>query len=146
MTARRLSTIGYEGKTVDEFLSELGDAGVELVIDVRAVAASRRPGFSKSAMAAALRERGIDYLHLRALGTPKPGREAARKGRIAEMRAIFEVQLETPEAELAMEQADSAAQEGHAALLCFEADAGGCHRSMVAERLVARSGYSIIDL
>jgi uncharacterized protein (DUF488 family) len=146
MTARRLSTIGYEGKTVDEFLSELGDAGVELVIDVRAVAASRRPGFSKSAMAAALRERGIDYLHLRALGTPKPGREAARKGRIAEMRAIFEVQLETPEAELAMEQADSAARERHAALLCFEADAGGCHRAVVAERLVARSGYSIIDL
>jgi uncharacterized protein (DUF488 family) len=146
MTARRLSTIGYEGRTVDEFLSELGEAGVELVIDVRAVAASRRPGFSKSAMAAALRERGIDYLHLRALGTPKPGREAARKGRIDEMRAIFEAQLETPEAELAMEQADAAARERHSALLCFEADAGGCHRAVVAERLAARSGYSVIDL
>jgi uncharacterized protein (DUF488 family) len=146
MTARRLSTIGYEGKTVDEFLSELGEARVELVIDVRAVAASRRPGFSKSAMAAALKERGIDYLHLRALGTPKPGREAARKGRIDEMRAIFEVQLETPEAELAMEQADAAARERHSALLCFEADAGGCHRAVVAERLAARSGYSVVNL
>jgi uncharacterized protein (DUF488 family) len=146
MAARRLSTIGYEGRTVDEFLSELGGAAVELVIDVRAVAASRRPGFSKSAMAAALRERGIDYLHLRALGTPKPGREAARKGRIEEMRAIFEAQLETPEAELAMAQADAAAKERHSALLCFEADAGGCHRAVVAERLAARSGYSVIDL
>ena len=146
MTARRLSTIGYEGKTVDEFLAELGESHVELVIDVRAVAASRRPGFSKSAMAAALKERGIDYLHLRALGTPKAGREAARKGRIAEMHSIFEAQLETLEAELALEQADAAARERHAALLCFEADAGGCHRAIVAERLAARSGYSIVDL
>ena len=146
MTARRLCTIGYEGKTVDEFLSELGDAGVELVIDVRAVAASRRPGFSKTAMSAALKERGIDYLHLRSLGTPKAGREAARKGRNAEMRTIFEGQLQTPEAELAMEQANTAAQEQLAALLCFEADAGGCHRSMVAERLVERSGFSVTNL
>ena len=105
---------------MDEFLAELGEARVELVIDVRAVAASRRPGFSKSAMAGALKERGIDYLHLRALGTPKAGREAARKGRIAEMRTIFETQLETPEAELALEQANEAALERHSALLCFE--------------------------
>ena len=131
---------------MDEFLGELVDAGVELVIDVRAVAASRRPGFSKTAMAGALKERGIGYLHLRALGTPKAGREAARKGRIAEMRAIFNGQLETPEAELAMEQADAAAREHHAALLCFEADAGGCHRAVVAERLVARGGYAVTDL
>ncbi|HEX8534743.1 MAG TPA: DUF488 domain-containing protein [Allosphingosinicella sp.] len=146
MTARRLSTIGYERKTVDEFLAELADGQVELVIDVRAVAASRRPGFSKTAMAAALKERGIGYLHLRALGTPKAGREAARKGRIAEMHAIFETQLETPEAELAMVQADEAARERHAALLCFEAEAGCCHRAVVAERLAARSGYSVVDL
>ena len=146
MTARRLSTIGYEGKTVDEFLAELAEGQVELVIDVRAVAASRRPGFSKTAIAAALRERGIGYLHLRALGTPKAGREAARKGRIAEMREIFETQLETPEAELALEQADAAARECHAALLCFEAEARGCHRAVVAERLAERSGYSVVDL
>jgi len=146
MTARRLSTIGYEGKTVDEFLSELASAGVELVIDVRAVAASRRPGFSKTALAAALRERGIDYIHLRPLGTPKAGREAARKGRVAEMRAIFESQLETPEAMLAMEQAHGAASERDAALLCFEADSGCCHRAVVAERLAARGGYSIVDI
>lgn len=146
MTARRLSTIGYEGKTVDEFLAELAEGQVELVIDVRAVAASRRPGFSKTALAAALKERGIDYLHLRALGTPKAGREAARKGRIAEMHEIFETQLETPEAALAMEQADQAARECHAALLCFEAEAGCCHRAVVAERLTGRSGYSVVNL
>jgi len=80
---RTLFTIGYEGKTVEELLDQLNASGVKLLIDVRAVAASRRPGFSKTALAGALRERGIDYLHLRPLGTPKAGREAARKGRIA---------------------------------------------------------------
>jgi uncharacterized protein (DUF488 family) len=121
----------------------LSDAGVALLIDVRAVAASRRPGFSKTALAAALRERGIDYLHLRALGTPKAGREAARKGRIAEMRAIFEAALETPEAELALVKARAAAGERPSALLCFEADAACCHRRILAERMAE---FEAVDL
>ena len=146
MTKPPLSTIGYEGKTVEEFLDQLDAAGVALLIDVRAVAASRRPGFSKTALAGALRERGIDYLHLRPLGTPKAGRDAARKGRIAEMRAIYKEQLETPEAALAMETAFAAAGERHTALLCFEADAASCHRAMVAERLVARGGFEVRNL
>ena len=146
MTTRRLFTIGYEGKTVEELLDQLAEAEVKLLIDVRAVAASRRPGFSKTALAGALRERGIDYLHLRPLGTPKAGREAARKGRIAEMRAIFAGQLETPEAELAMEQAKAATAERPSALLCFEADAGHCHRAVVAERLAAAEALEIHDL
>ncbi len=144
--ARKLSTIGYEGKTLDEFLDELTAAGVELLIDVRAVAASRRPGFSKTALSGAVRERGIDYIHLRPLGTPRAGRDAARKGRIAEMHSIFEEQLETPEAQLALEQAHDAASERHAALLCFERDAACCHRRVVAERLQPRGNYLINDL
>jgi uncharacterized protein (DUF488 family) len=141
-----LFTIGYEGKMVDEFLRELASAGVELVVDVRAVAASRRPGFSKTALGGALAERGIAYLHLRPLGTPKAGRDAARKGRIEEMSEIYEEQLETPEAQLAMEQALSAALDRRAALLCFEADAGHCHRRIVAERLVQRAPFEVRDL
>ena len=141
-----LSTIGYEGRTVDEVLDALEAAGIQLLIDVRAIAASRRPGFSKTAMAAALRERGIDYLHLRPLGTPKAGREAARKGRIAEMRAIYEEQLATPEASLALEQARAEASRRRAALLCYEAEAGGCHRSIVAERLAEGDAHDIRNL
>jgi uncharacterized protein (DUF488 family) len=141
-----LATIGYEGKTQEEFLGELAAAGIERVIDVRAVAASRRPGFSKIAIGNALRERGIDYLHLRPLGTPAAGREAARKGRIGEMRRIYAEQLETDEAALAMEQALAAASERKSALLCYEAEAPGCHRSMLAERMVARRGFEVVDL
>jgi len=143
---RPLFTIGYEGKTVDELLEQLEAAGVRLLIDVRAVAASRRPGFSKTALAGALRERGIDYLHLRPLGTPKAGREAARKGRIAEMHAIFDEQLATPEAELAMAQAKAEAAERPSALLCFEADAAHCHREIVARRLSEECGFEVRDL
>lgn len=141
-----LSTIGYEGKTQAEFLDELVAAGVALLIDVRAVAASRRPGFSKTALANGLRERGIDYLHLRPLGTPADGRAAARAGKVAEMRRIYAAQLETPEALLAMEQALDAASERHAALLCYERDAPDCHRSMLAERMLERQAFEVRNL
>jgi uncharacterized protein (DUF488 family) len=141
-----LATIGYEGKTQEEFLGELAAAGIERVIDVRAVAASRRPGFSKTALKNALAERGIDYLHLRPLGTPAAGREAARKGRTAEMRRIYADQLETDEAALAMEQALAAAAEKRSALLCYEKEAPGCHRSMLAERMLERRKFEVVDL
>ncbi|MGN1286607.1 MAG: DUF488 family protein, partial [Bradyrhizobium sp.] len=78
--ARKLFTIGYEQTPSKAVLDELEHAGVKLLVDVRAVASSRRPGFSKTQLAAGLDERGIGYVHLRGLGTPKSGREAARSG------------------------------------------------------------------
>ena len=127
-------------------MAELTAAGVELLIDVRAVAASRRPGFSKTALRNGLAEHGIDYLHLRPLGTPAAGRQAARAGRTAEMRAIYADQLETPEALLAMEQVLDAADERRAALLCYEKAAPECHRAMLAERMIARTVFEVVDL
>lgn len=141
-----IATIGYEKATLDEVIGRLKAAEVELLIDVRAVAASRRAGFSKTMLGNSLREAGIDYLHLRGLGTPKAGREAARKGRIDEMRAIFEAHLETMEAQAAFDEAARAVGARRAALLCYEADAAGCHRRIVGERLIERLGGEIIDL
>ena len=146
MVARRLSTIGYEGRTIGEFIVLLKEAGVEQVIDVRAVATSRRPGFSKNALAAALAEEGIAYLQLRGLGTPKAGRDAARKGKADLMRSIYAEHLETAEAELALGQAVDAAMEQHSALLCYEADVRCCHRAMVAEHMAQRSEFSVTNL
>src|SRR3982750_1999080 len=94
----RIFTIGYEGTTVGEFIAALQRAGVERVIDVRALPLSRRPGFSKSPLRAALQEVGIDYLHLKALGTPADGRAAARAGRHKDLERIYSGQLELPEA------------------------------------------------
>jgi len=141
-----LFTIGYEGKTVDEFLDELEAARVELVLDVRAVAASRRPGFSKTALASGLRERGIDYLHLRPLGTPAEGRRAARAGRTDEMNAIYADHLDTPEAAVALERALAEAGTRRAALLCYERAAPDCHRSMLADRMKQRAPFDRRDL
>lgn len=91
-------TIGYEGATQAEVIAALSAAGVELLIDVRAVPLSRRPGFSKNVLASGLREAGIDYIHLKALGTPPEGREAARKRDYARLAGIYAGQLELPEA------------------------------------------------
>jgi uncharacterized protein (DUF488 family) len=143
---KALATIGYEGATQDQVIERLRQAGVEVLVDVRAVAASRRPGFSKGVLSSSLAEAGIDYVHLRALGTPKPGRDAARKGRTGEMRRIYEAHLVEPEAQLQLAQAGEIATARKAALLCFEADACACHRTIVAERLHERLGVAIENL
>jgi len=141
-----LATIGYESATLDDTLSRLTRAGVQIVIDVRAVAASRRAGFSKTLLSGSLREAGIDYLHLRQLGTPKPGREAARAGRITEMRAIFERHLAEPGAQLELAHATEIAGQRKTALLCYEADALGCHRSILAQHISKATGLRIENL
>ena len=141
-----LCSIGYENYTQPELIARLREARVEVLIDVRAVASSRKAGFSKNLLANSLAEAGIEYVHLRGLGTPKAGREAARAGRIAEMHAIFEGQLATPEAEHDMARAEAIVSERPAALLCLEADAAGCHRRIVAERLKEQLGIAVRDL
>jgi uncharacterized protein (DUF488 family) len=141
----KIATIGYEQTTQPQLIDRLEAAGVKVLIDVRAVAASRRAGFSKTLLTASLEARGIEYVHLRALGTPKAGRDAARAGRTQEMRAIYEQQLKTPEAQIELARAGAIAAEKKAALLCLEADPASCHRSIVAERLHA-SGFEIENL
>jgi uncharacterized protein (DUF488 family) len=115
-------TIGYEGATVAEFLAALRQAGVRRVIDVRALPLSRRPGFSKTPLRGALAEAGIDYVHLKALGTPADGRAAARAGRHSELARIYAGQLELAEAIAQSAQMLALAQETPSALLCFERD------------------------
>ena len=144
--AHQLATIGYESATQADVIDRLKQAGVDIVIDVRAIAASRRAGFSKTLLAGSLHQAGIDYLHLRDLGTPKDGRIAARAGRVKEMHAIFERHLEEPQAQLALAYATEVATQRKAALLCYEADAAVCHRRIVANLIVERTGVDVIDL
>jgi uncharacterized protein (DUF488 family) len=127
----RLYTIGYEGVTVPEFIAALQSAGVERVIDVRALPLSRRPGFSKSPLKGALGEAGIEYVHLKALGTPAEGRAAARAGRQAELESIYAGQLELPEAMAQSAQMLELAAEKPSALMCMERDPTNCHRTLL---------------
>ena len=136
MAMRSVATIGYELATPDSLVDELQRAGVDLVVDVRAVASSRKRGFAKTALAGALEQAGIEYLHLRHLGTPAPGRAAARAGRPAEMHRIYRTHLRTPVAKADLAALAELVREGrHACLLCLEASPENCHRTLVVEAL-----------
>jgi uncharacterized protein (DUF488 family) len=141
-----LCTIGYERALLSDVIARLEGAGVELVVDVRAVAASRRPGFSKPVLSASLNEAGMEYAHLQGLGTPKAGRVAARAGRTAEMREIYEAHLAEPEAVADLAEACALAAQRRCALLCYEASAADCHRAIVAARIRDQIGCEINDL
>ena len=142
----KLATIGYEKATQADVIARLKHARVEVLVDVRAVASSRRAGFSKTLLAASLNAEGIGYVHLRQLGTPKEGRIAARKGRVAEMNAIFEAHMAEPAAQLELAKATEIAGSKKAALLCYEADAKVCHRAIVARRICDALGCGVEDL
>jgi len=142
-----IATIGYEGATIASFQQALRDASIDLLVDVRALASSRRPGFAKTRLAANAKEAGAEYLHLRALGTPADGRAAARAGRHAEMHRIFRQQLATPEAQEQLTLvADLVRQGRRVCLLCFEAKPEHCHRSIVADALAKLIPASVVHL
>lgn len=127
----RIFTIGYEATTMEEFLAALKGSGVERLMDVRALPLSRRPGFSKSPLKAALEQVGIEYVHLKALGTPAEGRSAARAGRHTDLERIYAGQLELPEAIVQAAQMVELAEEKPSALLCFEREPAHCHRTLL---------------
>lgn len=144
MTQATIWTIGYEQATVDAVLAALREAGVEVLADIRALPLSRRPGFSKSALGAAAREQGIEYRHMKPLGTPADGRAAARRGDHVALERIYEGQLELPEALATMAELRVLAGEKRVALLCYERDAAACHRSLLIDALLA--DFERVDL
>jgi uncharacterized protein (DUF488 family) len=145
--AKKLFTIGYEQTPPKAVLDELEQAGVKLLVDVRAVASSRRPGFSKSQLAAGLDERGIAYLHLRGLGTPKEGREAARGGKFDALHRIYAKHLKTPQAKEELDELSSLVlKSGPVCILCYERDHLHCHRQWIAEIIEERDSVKVENL
>ncbi|MEH2476033.1 uncharacterized protein (DUF488 family) [Nitrobacteraceae bacterium AZCC 2161] len=144
---KRLFTVGYEQTPAKAVLDELQQAGVKLLVDVRAVAASRRPGFSKKQLAAGLDERGIGYVHLRGLGTPKDGRDAARGGKYDQLRKIYQAHLKTPQAKEELDELAALVKKaGPVCILCYERDHQHCHRQWIAEIIEDREGITIENL
>jgi uncharacterized protein (DUF488 family) len=146
MPTKTLFTIGYEKTTPDALVAALADAGVRTLIDVRAVAASRRAGFAKRALAGRLERSGIKYVHLRDLGTPKAGRIAARAGDVPTMQRIFHDHMEKPEARAALGDALRIAADSPTCLLCLEREHDHCHRAIVAEMMREQGGFAIAPL
>jgi uncharacterized protein (DUF488 family) len=143
---RDFYTIGYEGSRVEEFVAALRRAGVVTLIDVRDIPLSRKPGFSKSALAANLAAKGIAYVHLRGLGDPKPGREAARAGKYGLFRSIFGRHMTTDVARRDLERAVTLVCDQPSCLMCFEENHCNCHRSIVADHIVEQTGMRIEHL
>jgi len=144
---KSLFTIGYEQTPAKAVLDELEQAGVKLLVDVRAVASSRRPGFSKNQLAAGLDERGISYVHLRGLGTPKSGREAARSGKFDLLYQIYSAHLKTGQAKEELDELSALVKKsGPVCILCYERDHSHCHRRWIAEIIEDRDDVGIENL
>lgn len=137
-------TIGYEQATQAALVAALAGAGVEVLADIRYLPLSRRPGFSKSGLKAAVEEAGIAYRHFRHLGTPAEGRAAARRGDHGELARIYAGQLELPEALAQMAEIRDLAETKRVALLCYERAATDCHRSLLFDALFA--DFERVDL
>jgi uncharacterized protein (DUF488 family) len=135
MAQSKLWTIGYENVGVPEFVMALQEAKIKTLVDVREIANSRRAGYSKKSLAASLDAAGIAYIHMKPLGTPKAGREAARKGDSKTMRRVFEAKLVEPESQLALAETADLAKKGRVCIMCLEHDWRECHRAIVAEHL-----------
>lgn len=140
-----LYTIGYEGTDIGRLIATLKAVGVTHLTDVRAVAVSRKKGFSKNVLRERLQSEGIEYVHFVELGDPKPGREAARAGKIGEFHQIYSAHLETAGSIAALKALEDISLENSVCLLCFERNPSECHRTIIANRLKVR-GFEVFDL
>ncbi len=140
-----LWTIGYERASLAQLIETLRAARVETLIDVRELPNSRRAGFSKRHLRAGLEEAGLAYVHMRALGTPKAGRDASRRGDKTTMRAIFSGKMENPDSQIALAEVADIARTRRTCLLCFEHDWRACHRAILVERLTPQ-GFKAVHL
>lgn len=144
---KTLFTIGYEKARPDAVLDELKRAKVKILVDTRAVAASRRAGFSKKMLAASLDERGIAYIHLQKLGTPAAGREAARAGDHKTLWRIYGKHMKTAGAQEALEELIALIRDKQpVCLLCYERHPACCHRSKIGEMVRERMRVKVEDL
>jgi len=144
--AAPLFTVGYEQAKPAAVLGELKRAKIELLIDTRAVAASRRPGFSKRQLAAALDEEGISYVHLQKLGTPAEGRAAARSGDTDTLWRIYEKHIRSADAQRVHELVGLIKSGKRIALLCYCRDPKTCHRSRIVANVKKKMAVKVTDL
>jgi uncharacterized protein (DUF488 family) len=134
-----VESVGYEGRAIDECVADLVGRHVDVLVDVRLNAVSRRRGFSKKALGNALADAGIEYLHLRALGNPKDNRAAFGGGDVESGRAVYRDLISVPEAAAALDELAELASERHVAVMCFERNEEHCHRLVVIDELMATS-------
>ncbi|MBA2659585.1 MAG: DUF488 domain-containing protein [Nitrosospira sp.] len=138
-------TIGYEGLNIDAFMSLLAENDIDMVVDVRELPLSRKPGFSKNALANVLNLSGRDYVHMVNLGCPKPVRDRYREdGNWKRYTEEFLKHLKSQDE--AISELSALATSSNCALLCYEADSNFCHRSMVANAVKDYCGARVTHI
>ncbi|MFE4956172.1 DUF488 family protein [Streptomyces sp. NPDC056653] len=146
LPAAGLWSAGYEGRDIGSFVAALASAQIDVVADVRLTPISRKPGFSKTRLSEALSTAGIEYVHLRALGNPKDNRAPFWEGRVEEGRARFRGLLGAEQALAELADLAERARTSRVAVLCFEKDAGRCHRTVVLEEMQRRAEVTVTTL
>ena len=141
-----LRTIGYEAASLEDFIATLLAANISQLVDVRELPISRRKGFAKTALSTALASAGIEYVHLKGLGDPKPGREAARRKDFDAFQRIFKSHMKTAQAKADLKSAAKIALNGRACLMCYESDHNSCHRTIVATAVCVNAPVEIQHL
>lgn len=139
-------TIGYEQASLADFIATLRLSGVETLVDIRERAQSRRKGFSKSALSEALSEAGIRYVHMRELGDPKEGRDAARRGDYSEFRKVFAKVMASKKAKEALAEIENLLSDSSICLMCYERNEKTCHRKIVSDSLEKKVGRKTVHL
>ena len=144
---KELFTIGYEQAKPAAVMDEIAGAKIDVLVDVRAVTSSRRPGFSKNQFSAALGKEGVNYLHLQKLGTPSEGRQAARAGDYKRLWAIFDRHMKSAPAQDELDQLVDLVKSGkRVCLMCYCRDPAHCHRSQISAIVKKRARSSVKDL
>jgi uncharacterized protein (DUF488 family) len=142
----KLYTLGYETAAIEDFIATLQATGIERIIDVREYPLSRRKGFSKNILRELLQANDVDYVHLKGLGDPKEGREAARAGNHEKFLQIFTNHMETAPAVADLKVAIDLATSSVSCLLCYERNPDECHRTIVARAIAADTGQPVLPI
>lgn len=140
-----LVTVGYERRDVDELVALLAEQDVDVVVDVRQNAVSRKRGFSKRKLGAALEAAGLRYRHETTLGNPRENRDALRAGDPT-ARDLYLERLHS-EGRDALDLVAELIDGSTVALLCYELEHATCHRTCIAESLGAEMpGLDIVNV
>jgi uncharacterized protein (DUF488 family) len=140
-------TLGYQQRSIGEYIELLRARGVGVLVDVRQTAWSHKPGFSKSGLKHALVGAGIQYVHAKMVGNPKSIRRQAHDH--ADCIRQFELYLESSpllEAEFDLMIRQCLVREQRICLMCYERHPEDCHRSVIARRWAARHGAQVLHL
>lgn len=141
----KIYTIGYEGADVDQLVQTLLNLNIEVLADVRELPLSRKKGLSKNSLAERLASVGIEYIHYKRLGDPKPGRDAAKSGDFATFERVFYEHMTKTETRSALANLLEVASDKLTCMMCFERCATNCHRSIIADEAL-NVGFEVFNL